>query len=96
MHNKNFSEYVLRVVQSIPKGQVLTYKEVARRAGRPKAFRAVGNILHKNRDPRVPCHRVIRSDGICGGYNRGKHVKLRRLQKEGIVFYNKRVDLKQS
>lgn len=58
----NLSEKVYRVVRKIPKGKVLTYKEVARRAGRPNAYRAVGNILNKNYDPEIPCHRVVRSD----------------------------------
>ncbi|MDX9970466.1 MAG: MGMT family protein [Candidatus Gracilibacteria bacterium] len=67
----HFSQKVLEVVSKIPKGKTLTYKEVAIQAGSPKAFRAVGNILNKNYDPKIPCHRVIRSDGTTGGYNRG-------------------------
>lgn len=61
----------------------MTYKEVAERIGRPNAFRAVGNVLNKNQDKKVPCHRVIRSDGKIGGYNgiQGKKEKL--LKKEG-------------
>ncbi|HEY4475705.1 MAG TPA: MGMT family protein, partial [Candidatus Paceibacterota bacterium] len=51
---------------------MLTYKEVARLAGRSKAYRAVGNILNKNRDfKNIPCHRVVRSDGKIGGYALG-------------------------
>ena len=60
---KTFTQKVYEVVQKIPKGKVSTYKEVARLAGSPKASRAVGNILHANHDPAIPCHRVIRSDG---------------------------------
>jgi len=67
----NFKREVLDVVKKIPQGKVLTYQEVAGRAGRPKAYRAVGNILNKNFDPRIPCYRVIRSDGKIGGDNRG-------------------------
>ena len=59
------------VVKKIPKGSVLTYKEVAKRAGKPMAYRAVGNILNKNYNSNIPCHRVVRSDGSLGGYNRG-------------------------
>lgn len=77
-----FKDEVMDVVRNIPKGQVLTYKQVAERAGRPKAYRAVGNILNKNYDPQIPCHRVIRSDGQTGGYNRGAEEKIKRLQKE--------------
>lgn len=80
-----FKEKVFQAVKKIPKGKVLTYKEAARLAGRPKAWRAVGNILNKNRNPEIPCHRVIRSDGKAGGYNRGVKIKLRLLRKEGAV-----------
>lgn len=80
----DFRKKVLAIVRKIPKGKVLTYKEVASRAGRPKAYRAVGNILNINFDPKIPCHRVIRSDGALGGYNRGLKEKKRRLKMEGI------------
>lgn len=66
--NKTFRQRVLDVVAQIPRGEVLTYKEVAALAGNPLAARAVGNFMSKNRNPRVPCHRVIRSDGGMGGY----------------------------
>ena len=79
-----FAEKVLRVVSKIPKGKTKTYKEIAALAGRPKAYRAVGNILNKNYNPKVPCHRVIGSDGRAGGYNRGKNKKMEVLRKEGI------------
>ncbi|MBI4085705.1 MAG: MGMT family protein [Candidatus Liptonbacteria bacterium] len=81
--NKSFRNKVLSVARLIPKGKVFTYKEVARRAGRPKAYRAVGNILKKNFDPKIPCHRVIRSGGKLGGYNRGADKKRALLEKEG-------------
>lgn len=79
-----FKEKVYAVVKKILKGKVLTYKEVARRAGRPKAYRAVGNILNKNTDPKVPCHRVIRSDSKLGGYNRGEKLKESILKNESV------------
>ena len=81
---KTFSEKVYEVVKKIPKGKVLTYKEVAKKAGSPTAYRAVGNILNKNYDPKIPCHRVIRSDGKLGGYNRGAKNKEKILKKEGF------------
>jgi len=81
----SFKEKVLRVVTQIPKGKTLSYKEVARRAGRPRAYRVVGNILNKNYDPKIPCHRVIRSDGSVGGYNRGSRKKIQILKKEGVA-----------
>lgn len=77
-----FAEKVYLVVAKIPKGETLTYKEVAERAGSPRAFRAVGNILNKNYDPKIPCHRVVRSDGTSGGYNRGRDEKIRKLKTE--------------
>jgi len=86
MKKNSFSEKVYAVIKKIPKGKVLTYQEVARKAGKPKAYRAVGNILHKNHDPKIPCHHVIRSDHYAGGYNRGALEKIRILKKEGVVL----------
>lgn len=62
----------------------MTYKQVARRAGRPNAWRAVGYYVSKNTNPKIPCHRVIRSDGSFGGYNRGREQKVRMLHEERI------------
>lgn len=80
-----FKERVLRVVAGIPKGKTLTYKEVARRAHNPRAARAVGNIMNKNYDPKVPCHRVVRSDGKVGGYREGTKKKIAILRREGAI-----------
>jgi methylated-DNA-[protein]-cysteine S-methyltransferase len=66
---KSFADKVIAVVMKIPKGKTLTYKQVAKKAGNEKAFRAVGMIMSRNCDKNVPCHRVIRSDGKVGGYN---------------------------
>ncbi len=66
-----FAERVRAVVRTIPKGETRSYKEVAAAAGSAGAARAVGMIMKNNYDPTVPCHRVIRSDGKMGGYNRG-------------------------
>ena len=81
-----FSQKVLALVKKIPSGKTMTYKEVAMILGRPNAYRAVGNILHKNYDQNIPCHRVIRSDGQTGGYNRGRQQKKRLLVKENAKF----------
>jgi methylated-DNA-[protein]-cysteine S-methyltransferase len=82
-----FTENVHRVVKGIKKGQMMTYKEVAVAAGNPKAARAVANLMAKNYHPDIPCHRVIRSDGGLGGYNRGGEVEKRKiLQKEGAIL----------
>jgi O-6-methylguanine DNA methyltransferase len=80
----NFSTLIYSIVREIPKGKVLTYKQVAEKANRPKAWRAVGNILNKNNDSTVPCHRVIKSNGKVGGYNKGTANKKILLKKEGI------------
>lgn len=82
---KTFTEKVLNIVKKIPKGKTLSYKQVAEKAGSPRAFRAVGSILKQNYDPRVPCHRVIKSSGDVGQYNRGKEKKLIILRKEGAL-----------
>lgn len=81
---KTFKEKVFSVVKKIPKGYVLTYGEVARRAGNAKAARAVGAVLRTNFDPKIPCHRVICLDGSLGGYNRGVKRKKNILQSEGF------------
>ncbi|MFA6514770.1 MAG: MGMT family protein [Candidatus Paceibacterota bacterium] len=81
----SFAEKVYKIVSKIPKGKVLTYKEVAVRVGNPLASRAVGNILHNNHNPNIPCHRVIRSDGKLGGYNKGQLNKIKILKKEGYL-----------
>jgi methylated-DNA-[protein]-cysteine S-methyltransferase len=80
-----FAQKVLHIVKKIPKGKILTYKEVAFRAGSPNASRAVGSILKQNYDPAIPCHRVIRSDGLTGEYNRGRAEKIRKLKAEGAI-----------
>lgn len=78
-----FVECVLAIVARIPRGSTLTYKEVAALAGSPGAYRAVGSIMRRNYDPTIPCHRVVRSDGKLGHYNRGDDRKAYLLQHEG-------------
>lgn len=72
----------------IPRGRTLTYGEVARRAGSPRAARAVGSVLahYDTSKFRVPCYRVIRSDGAIGGYRWGRHKKAKLLRAEGVEF----------
>jgi O-6-methylguanine DNA methyltransferase len=82
-----FQEQVRQIVRDISKGEMMSYGEVAAAAGRPRAHRAVANIMATNYDPTVPCHRVIRSDGQLGGYNRGGVEKKRALlQAEGAIL----------
>lgn len=81
---ENFKKKVYQVVRQIPKGKVMTYKQVVEKAGYPLAWRAVGNVLNKNYNPQIPCHRVIRSDGKVGGYRSGSKKKKALLRKEGV------------
>lgn len=83
----SFEQKVKSIVSKIPKGKTMTYKSVAAKAGSPNAARAVGSIMKANYDPNVPCHRVIRSDGQIGDYNRGgREEKIRKLRAEGVVL----------
>ncbi|MCD6583408.1 MAG: MGMT family protein [Candidatus Omnitrophica bacterium] len=73
---KEFEKKVLRAVLKIPLGEVSTYKDIAKRVGKPSAWRAVGNVLKKNPFPLfIPCHRVIKSNGQLGEYFLGKKLK---------------------
>jgi len=84
-HTSSFTERVRAVVRTIPKGETRTYKEVAIAAGLPGAARAVGTIMAHNYLPDVPCHRVVKSDGSVGGYNRGGvDTKRALLRDEGV------------
>lgn len=74
-----FADKVRAIVKRIPAGKTMTYAAVAKKAGNPKAARAVGTIMRGNYDPAIPCHRVVRSDGGMGGYNRGGPEKKRAL-----------------
>jgi O-6-methylguanine DNA methyltransferase len=80
----DFRGRVLAVVRRIPAGRVATYGDVAELAGRPRAWRAVGNIMRNCHDPATPCHRVIAAAGALGGY--GGHLQLKRelLRAEGV------------
>ena len=95
------SEFLARVLgltSKIPKGKVTTYKELARALGSPNACRAVGNALARNPNPvKIPCHRVVRSDGKIGGYggNRlGSKKKARLLVDDGVEVVGEKVNLK--
>jgi len=90
----DFERDVLIATFEIPKGKVSTYKRIAEKAGRPQAFRAVGNALHKNPlAPTIPCHRVVRSDGVIAGEKDSAESRRRRLQEEGIALEGNRVKL---
>jgi O-6-methylguanine DNA methyltransferase len=80
-----FKEKVYYAVSKIPRGETMTYKEVAQKIGHPRACRTVGNTLNKNSNPKIPCHRVIQSDGRIGGYRKGSQIKEKLLKKEGFI-----------
>ncbi len=86
----NFKTRVLDIVRGIEKGKVITYSKVAKSAGSLGAARAVGTIMKNNYDVSVPCHRVVKSDGSVGDYNRGStEEKINILKKEGVKFDSK-------
>jgi len=80
----DFRRRVLAVVRRIPSGRVATYGDVAALAGRPRAWRAVGNIMRTCDDPATPCHRVVGAAGALGGYGGNLHLKRSLLRAEGI------------
>ncbi len=85
-----FQKSVWKVLISIPKGKTITYKDLARKIGRPNAVRAVANAVGANpMVPIIPCHRVVRSDGKLGGYSGkgGVKAKLALLKKEGVSSF---------
>ena len=87
MNGTKFQLKVWNYLKTIPKGQVKTYKQVAIAIKRPKSARAVANACGKNPyAPKIPCHRVIRSDGGLGGYSGrgGIKTKLRLLKSEKV------------
>ena len=85
-----FAAKVKAVVKEIPRGSVMTYQAVAKAAGQEKAARAVASIMAANYDPKIPCHRVILSDGSLGGYNRGgTKKKFELLLSEGVRINKK-------
>jgi methylated-DNA-[protein]-cysteine S-methyltransferase len=85
----DFQIKVWNAISKIPKGRVKTYKELARSIRKPKASRAVANACGKNPFPiKIPCHRVIRSDGRLGGYSGNGGIKTKRklLRSEGVFI----------
>lgn len=91
MARPDFAARVRLVVRRIPHGRVATYGDVAAAAGRPRAHRAVGNIMRTTSDPSVPCHRVIAAGGKLGGYGRDLFTKRALLLAEGVVVVEGRV-----
>jgi O-6-methylguanine DNA methyltransferase len=93
-HKTQFEREVLVATFRIPKGKVSTYKKIAEKIGKPKAYRAVANALHKNPLwPVVPCHRVVCSDGSFGGPKKGADARRKTVQKEGISIEDGKVKI---
>lgn len=89
----SFNDRCYSVLLKVPSGKVTTYKEIARKL-KSKGYRAVGNAMNKNQNaPKVPCHRVVCSDGKLGGYAFGIKRKIQILKKEGVEVKNGKVDL---
>jgi O-6-methylguanine DNA methyltransferase len=86
-----FAARVLAIVRRIPRGRVATYGDVAAAAGRPRASRAVGNIMRGCGDSTVPCHRVIGAGGTLGGYGRDLNRKRTLLLAEGTLVSGARI-----
>ena len=87
MKGTTFQLKVWTYLKNIPRGSVKTYSQVAKSIGKPLAVRAVANAIGKNPyAPRIPCHRVIRSDGSLGGYSGKGGIKTKKLllKREGI------------
>ena len=84
-----FQQKVWAYLMKIPRGSVKTYSQVAKAIGKPLAVRAVANAIGKNPyAPKIPCHRVIRSDGTLGGYSGKGGIKTKKklLESEGILL----------
>ena len=92
----NFNQSVYAMTSLIPMGKVTTYGAIAKAIGSPRAARAVGNALGANTNPIVvPCHRVVRADGVLGGYSGGEGpvTKAKLLAREGVKVSAGRVNL---
>ena len=92
-----FQLKVWNYLMKIPKGNVVTYKKVAKAIGKPKSYRAVANAVGKNPfPPIIPCHRVVRSDGGIGGYSGkgGIDQKIRLLRSEKVFMKYKFLNFK--
>ncbi|MDD5331668.1 MAG: MGMT family protein [Candidatus Nanoarchaeia archaeon] len=86
-------EDVFRLLKQVPYGKVTTYGDLAKKLN-SKAFRVIGVIMHRNKDPEnIPCFKVVKSNGEVGGYASGVDEKIRRLNKEGIEVVNGKIDL---
>ena len=88
----SFQSQCYEALKKVPRGKVITYGGLAEMIGRPKAHRAVGSAMNKNPfAPKVPCHRVVKSNGDLGGFSIDTKVKIKRLQEEGVMVSNNKI-----
>lgn len=81
-----FNQRCYELLSQIPKGKIVTYKQIANTLN-TKAYRAVGNAMANNPNPiTIPCHRIIKSNGLIGGYVFGTKKKINLLEDEGIII----------
>lgn len=93
-NSQSFTEKCYKILKKVPKGKVTTYKALAIKLN-TKAYRAVGQAMNKNPyAPKVPCHRVINTNGNLGGFASGLNNKIKLLKSEGIKIKNNKIDLK--
>ncbi|MEM4663266.1 MAG: nicotinate (nicotinamide) nucleotide adenylyltransferase [Candidatus Diapherotrites archaeon] len=90
LYTDEFSRKVYKAVRLIPHGRLATYKDVAQLID-TKAYRAVGQVLKRNPFSTVPCHRVVKNDGLLGGFSKGRKIKAIKLKKEGIEIYGNEI-----
>ena len=87
-----FQSECYEALKKVPSGKVISYAGLAEMIGRPNAQRAVGSAMNKNPyAPKVPCHRVVKSNGEIGGFADDINVKIKRLHKEGVEVLNNKV-----
>jgi len=92
---KSFNERCYEILRAVPAGKVTTYKALAK-ALNTKAYRAVGNAMNKNpHAPKVPCHRVVKSNGEAGGFASGTENKIKMLKAEGVEVKAGKIDLQE-
>ena len=88
----SFQSQCYEALKKVPRGKVITYGGLAEMIGMPKAHRAVGSAMNKNPfAPKVPCHRVVKSNGDLGGFSIDTKVKIKRLQEEGVMVSNNKI-----
>ncbi len=94
---QSFNQQILELLAVIPRGKVVTYGQIAAMLGRPRAARAVGNILHRNLEPeRFPCYKVVNAAGqlSCHYAFGGINGQQQRLERDGIIVQDGRIDLR--